>query len=238
MSTKTVSIVIPAYNEKAYLPAALESMHRQVKAMNRQVELLLIDNNSTDDTSRIAREFGATVIEERRQGYVYAVARGLQCAHGDIVIVTDADVVVAEDWLARIMDAFEDPCIAMVSGSLFMKGASPILDAVTYHVYTLFLRLHFAIGRPHVSGACFAVTRRALELCGPIDTRYAIGLDVHLGLIMQRYGRVVLREDIRITTSNRRFSKGPLKELKKYVGAYFAVVWLGIPYTRSLSAPR
>ena len=133
MSTKTVSIVIPAYNEKAYLPAALESMHRQVKAMNRQVELLLIDNNSTDDTSRIAREFGATVIEERRQGYVYAVARGLQCAHGDIVIVTDADVVVAEDWLARIMDAFEDPCIAMVSGSLFMKGASPILDAVTYH---------------------------------------------------------------------------------------------------------
>jgi glycosyltransferase involved in cell wall biosynthesis len=206
--------------------------------MGQRVELLVIDNNSTDNTARLAREFGATVIEEAHQGYVYAVARGLQCARGDIVVVTDADVIVPEDWLERIIDAFQDDSIALVTGSLFMKGASPILDAVTYRVYTLFLSLHFAIGRPHVSGACFAVTRWALDLCGPVDTRYAIGLDVHLGLLMQRYGRVVFRKDIRITTSNRRFSKGPLKELEKYVGAYFAVVWRGIPYTDSLSAPR
>jgi UDP-N-acetylglucosamine diphosphorylase / glucose-1-phosphate thymidylyltransferase / UDP-N-acetylgalactosamine diphosphorylase / glucosamine-1-phosphate N-acetyltransferase / galactosamine-1-phosphate N-acetyltransferase len=83
----SVSVVIPAYNEESTIAKVVEDFksHRQVD------EVLVIDNNSKDQTGEQARQAGARVLLETKQGYGNALQRGMREATGDIMILTEAD---------------------------------------------------------------------------------------------------------------------------------------------------
>jgi len=84
MSPK-VSVIIPAYNEEQSLPLVL----RDLPAVD---EVIVVDNNSSDGTARVARENGAKVVREKRQGYGSACLKGIsELGHSDIVVFLDAD---------------------------------------------------------------------------------------------------------------------------------------------------
>ncbi len=82
---KTVSVVIPCYNEEDGIAKVLDRMPEFVD------EKLVVDNNSTDRTSEIAKSKGARVIFEKRQGYGRAYKTGLKAATGDIIVTMDGD---------------------------------------------------------------------------------------------------------------------------------------------------
>lgn len=94
------SVVIPAYNEAGYLEATLESLRRQDFAGS--YEVIVVDNNSSDDTAVVAERLGATVLREPRPGVCWARQRGTLVARGEIVVSTDADTVHPRDWLTRL----------------------------------------------------------------------------------------------------------------------------------------
>ena len=96
------SVVVPAYNEAAYLGRALESLQHQ--DYDGTYEIIVVDNNSTDDTAAIAAGYGVRVVRERQQGVCAARQRGVDCASGEIIISTDADTTQPRDWL-RTIDA-------------------------------------------------------------------------------------------------------------------------------------
>lgn len=81
----SVSVVIPCFNEEHGIAAVLRSMPDYVD------QVVVVDNNSTDETGRIAQELGATVIFETRKGYGNAYQAGLPCASGDIIATADGD---------------------------------------------------------------------------------------------------------------------------------------------------
>ena len=85
------SVVIPAYNEADYLPAALRSLRAQ--DFPGAVEVIVVDNGSTDGTADLARRLGARVVEEHAPGVCAARQRGTLAARGEIVVSTDADTV-------------------------------------------------------------------------------------------------------------------------------------------------
>lgn len=82
-----VSVIFPAYNEEASIADAVRDF-RSVSAVD---EVLVVDNNSRDATADRAQQAGARVVCETRQGYGYALRRGLQEADADLIVMAEPD---------------------------------------------------------------------------------------------------------------------------------------------------
>ena len=80
-----ISVIIPAFNEARYLPGTLESILRASEHLRSKaevdVEVIVVDNNSTDETATVAGDMGATVIQEPVQGIGRARNRGASDCH-------------------------------------------------------------------------------------------------------------------------------------------------------------
>src|SRR5438309_1400799 len=99
-----VSIVIPVYNEGPALGACLDAIARQT---SRPFEVIVVDNNSSDDTVPIARHYGfVRLIHEKRQGVVHARTAGFNAARGDIIARIDGDTILPENWVASCKEVF------------------------------------------------------------------------------------------------------------------------------------
>lgn len=110
----SVSIVIPVYNEAAHIAACLEAIATQSV---RPYEVVVVDNNSSDETAAIAASYDfVTVLREKRQGVIHARDTGFDYAAGDIIGRIDADTVMAADWVETVRRIFEDAAIGAVSG--------------------------------------------------------------------------------------------------------------------------
>lgn len=109
------SVVIPCHNESAYLAATINSLRAQ--RFRDGWEIVVVDNNCTDDTARIARGLGARVVVEQRQGVCNARQRGAEASSGEIIVSTDADTLYPPGWLATIEAAFRvDERVVAVAG--------------------------------------------------------------------------------------------------------------------------
>jgi glycosyltransferase involved in cell wall biosynthesis len=84
---RQVSIVFPAYNEEAGIAAAVADF----LACPAVDEVVVVDNNSRDRTAALAATAGARVVTETKQGYGWALRRGLREAHGDYIILSEPD---------------------------------------------------------------------------------------------------------------------------------------------------
>lgn len=82
---ETVSVVIPCYNEEKSIAEVIRAVPQGV------LEVLVVDNNSTDKSAEVARAAGARVVEEKKQGYGPALACGFRNAKGDIIATLDGD---------------------------------------------------------------------------------------------------------------------------------------------------
>ena len=99
------SVVIPCFNEENYLKRTIKSLQSQDYKGN--FEIIVVDNNSTDNTAIIAKRLGVRVISEKNPGVCFARQKGTLSASGSIVISTDADTVFKKNWLSKIDKKFE-----------------------------------------------------------------------------------------------------------------------------------
>src|SRR6266496_1315708 len=120
----TVSIVIPVYNEAPILERCLRAIETQTMA---PLEVVVVDNNSTDNSAAIARSFkGVRVITEKRQGMVYARTKGFDAARGDVLGRIDADTQISPNWVERVAaDCQADPDIDGLAGLNGVTELSP-----------------------------------------------------------------------------------------------------------------
>ena len=102
---KVISIIVPAYNEQDLIADCLDSLLNQNLDKDKY-EIIVIDNNSTDLTARIALAKGVRVEKEAKKGYVHAIRKGIEVSEADIIAFTDADCRVPADWAAKILDNF------------------------------------------------------------------------------------------------------------------------------------
>lgn len=111
-----VSITIPVYNEGERIAACLRAIIAQ---RVQPFEIIVIDNNSTDNTRAVVRRFrGVRLITAKRQGVIHARNRGFNLARGDIIGRIDADTRLPRDWVAQVQQIFATSDVAAVSGAV------------------------------------------------------------------------------------------------------------------------
>ena len=110
-NSKTVSIVLPAYNEEKYIRPAVEDFFLP----GIVDEVVVVDNNSRDGTAAEATATRARVVRETLQGYGHALRRGLREATGDIVIMAEPDGTFVGRDVMKLLAYAED--FEMVCGT-------------------------------------------------------------------------------------------------------------------------
>jgi glycosyltransferase involved in cell wall biosynthesis len=111
-----VSFVIPAYNEAVNMAAVLDTIpHVALAERSLCAEVIVVDNNCTDETASIARENGARVIAQPLRGYGNAYSAGITAACGEIVITGDADCTYPFDAAPGLLAHFEDEDLDFLS---------------------------------------------------------------------------------------------------------------------------
>ena len=104
-----ISIIVPIYNAASYLPACIESVLGQTE---RELQLILVDDGSTDDSVRIAQQYArqdtrVAFYQQAHAGQSAARNLGLQHAKGEYIAFVDADDTIESDWCERHLNDIE-----------------------------------------------------------------------------------------------------------------------------------
>lgn len=113
-----ISVVVPAYNAQSMIALCIESLLGQTYPKDRY-EVLIVDNNSTDDTAEIIKKYPVTYLLESNKQTPYAARNtGIRHARGSIIALTDSDCVADENWLKQGAAPFDDPKVIAVGGRI------------------------------------------------------------------------------------------------------------------------
>lgn len=217
-----LSVVVPAYNEEKYIEPCL----RALRSQSIELELIVVDNASTDRTPEIAEGYADLVVREERKGIAFARDAGWRVARGDIIAFTDADTVVAPDWAERILEALNDDAIA-VYGPVYLSDGLWYEKLMAKYGFTAFLLLNHLLGLAHFSGQNFAVKREALEKAGGFNLNLKSAEDVDLSRRLRKLGEIKFIRDMVVYTSSRRLRKGYLKFFWHHSVNYFSMLLWG-----------
>ena len=134
MTWQLVSVVVPARNERL-IESVVTAVRRQVSRAH-VVEVIVVDDGSTDETARLAEAAGARVLKARPAGERGnpAAARNLGAreSRGDPIVFLDADCIVAEGWIEYILAAHEQGA-TVVGGSLALPQGLPAMARCDYY---------------------------------------------------------------------------------------------------------
>lgn len=104
-----VSIIIPALNARSTLLACLQACQSQTLPKGVQLEIIVVDDGSSDGTQEMAEAANVRLIQHQtRRGAAAARNSGLAAATGEIILFTDADCVPQPNWVAKMLRPFQD----------------------------------------------------------------------------------------------------------------------------------
>jgi glycosyltransferase involved in cell wall biosynthesis len=235
----TISLIIPAYNEEAYLPACLDAIMRNVAG--KAVEIIVVDNNSTDDTKQIIERYPAvTYVFEPHKGITRARQCGFVQSRGDILAYVDADTRPPAGWIEQIAEQFSaNDNLACLSGPYSFYDLGRFRNSMSSHWFTIARPLYWLTGHLMVGGN-FAIRRDKLEKMGGFNRSIEFyGEDVDIGKRARQQGKVLFSRRFVMPTSGRRMKKmGFARIAGLYFINYCSVVLLGKPFTKAYTDIR
>ena len=183
----TISVVIPVYNEEKLLPKCLEALSAQT---HRPLEIIVVDNNSTDNSVAIALTFPLVrVVKEPNQGISYARTRGFDEARGQIIVRTDADTIVSPGFLSAYYEAFLNDSIAGACGCDGIAEISTKNLFLGSRLLTIVKNINarYIGAGPIMYGSNCALRKSTWELIRPIltldDNKISEDIDVTLAIL-------------------------------------------------------
>jgi glycosyltransferase involved in cell wall biosynthesis len=205
-----ISVVIPAFEEEAYLGRTLASL-RGAGALLREregvaAEVVVVDNDSPDATAEVARAHGATVVRETVRNISKVRNAGAAAAGGDVLVFVDADTTVPAELLCRVFRAMSEP--SCLGGAVDTDYRPSKLASKVY------LRAWRVVGRLAglAQGATQFCRRDAFDALGGYDETLFMGEDVDFYQRLKRHARrrggfAEFIDEVRVTPSARRFDR-------------------------------
>ncbi|MER5601594.1 glycosyltransferase [Streptomyces sp. NPDC002265] len=201
--TEPVTVIVPAYNESAGIEAAVRSL----LASTHPVEIIVVDDGSTDGTADLVESLHlpVRVIRQENAGKPAALNTGLAAATFDLVVMVDGDTVFEPDTVHTIVQPFADPRVGAVSGNAKVVNRGGLLGRWQHIEYVVGFNLDrrlfdLAECMPTVPGAVGAFRRRALlDIGGVSDVTLAEDTDLTMALCRAGW-RVVYEEGAKAWT--------------------------------------
>lgn len=227
-----ISFVVPARNEAAGIGVCVDALVRQGDSAT--VEVIVVDNGSTDDTAAIANAHGARVVPEPRPGLAHARQAGLMAAHAPILVFVDADTLVPPGWARAALAEFRrrpglaafSPAFSFHDGrfvdnlgnSIFREILCPLTNAVL-----------MGLGRPGILiGSTMALRTDALKAAGGVDQAFQFyGEDTMIARRLAKFGAVGFTQQPRLQTSARRYQDRGLVNVVYRYFTIFLLIQLG-----------
>lgn len=180
----TVSVVVPVYNDPDGIRDTLSALTEQTYPADR-LEILAVDNGSTDRTRDVIREFSSAhgavslVVEDRIQGSYAARNAGIDAAEGAVIAFVDADMYMDDDWLATAVEALDDAPYLGCAVELVVDGEATL--AARFDATTAFPVEAYVERQNYAPTCCLLVRRTVVDDVGPFDARLVSGGDSEFG---------------------------------------------------------
>ncbi|MFE5143470.1 glycosyltransferase [Streptomyces fagopyri] len=232
--TEPVSVLVPAYNEAK----CIENTVRSLMASEHPVDVVVVDDGSSDGTARIVEDLrlpNVRVVRQLNAGKPAALNRGVANARHDIVVMMDGDTVFEPATVGELVQPFADPGVGAVAGNAKVGNRDSLIGAWQHIEYVMGFNLDrrmYDILRcmPTIPGAVGAFRRSALDRVGGMSDD-TLAEDTDITMALHRDGwRVVYAEKARAWTeapesvqqlwSQRyRWSYGTMQAIWKHRGA-------------------
>lgn len=207
----SVSVVVAARDAAPTIEHCVSSLREQ-DYPSGLVELIVVDNGSSDTTAERAAGCGARVLHESKRGSAAARNRGIEAARGEVVAFTDADCVAEAGWLRRMVEPLADPEVGVACGEV--RALEPASAAEQLGEVIHDTRKAIEVYRPpYAVTSCWASRRATLAELGGFDESLLRGQDTDLSYRMLAAGlRLVFVPGAVIRHRNERSLRGLLRQ--------------------------
>ncbi len=178
------SIIIPAYNEEDYLAETLTALHKAILHLDLQGELIVVDNNSSDNTASIADHHSATVVFEPINQISRARNAGAKQAQGRYLVFVDADTIIPPDLLQQALENLESGEI--IGGGACLSGNIPLGFSMR-----ILLKIWNGISiiTRNAAGSFIYCHREAFEIIGGFSENVYASEEIWLSRKLKKLGR-------------------------------------------------
>ncbi|MCY1144896.1 bifunctional polysaccharide deacetylase/glycosyltransferase family 2 protein [Actinoplanes sp. Pm04-4] len=203
--TEPVSVIVPAYNEKEGIEAAVQSL---AGGDYPQIEVVVVDDGSTDGTAALVEQMrlpNVRVVRVPNGGKSNALNTGIALARHNLIVTVDGDTIFEPDSIRNLVQPFADPSVGAIAGNVKVGNREKMVAAwqhIEYVIgFNLDRRLYEVLGiMPTVPGAIGAFRREALAQVGGISDE-TLAEDTDVTMAMLRAGwRVVYAENAKAWT--------------------------------------
>jgi len=192
-ASPTVSVILPTFNRARYLRQALLSILEQ---RHKPLEIIVIDDGSTDDTKSVCAEFGAAIAyvkQPQNAGKSAAINRGLEIVRGELIWVMDDDDIATPDALSALAAPLaQDGSVGFTfgqlrkftqddGGALHFQGPPAPLPEDERSAFVRLMEDCFVTGQP-----CALIRRACFDTIGPIDESVQVSVDYNILLLVAR----------------------------------------------------
>ena len=234
-----ISFVIPAFNEEKYLGNCLDSIIAATKDKNIEMEIIVVNNASTDGTRAVAESKpGVRIVDEPQKGLSRARQSGFAVSTGELVANLDADTMLPAAWINFVIRDFDrNQKLVGLSGPHILYGVPRLVSywaTIFYYAgyLTYFMNRHILNITSVLQGGNFVVRRSALEKIGGFNPEFTFyGEDADLVKRLHKVGQVNFTLSLPILASGRRvMAEGKFTMAWRYFMNYAWTTFFGRPF--------
>jgi biofilm PGA synthesis N-glycosyltransferase PgaC len=224
-----ISIVIPAYNEEKNIGNCLNSLVAQQTGKNFRI--IVVDNNSTDDTVKEARSFSKnlhiTVLYEKRKGRGAARKAGFEYSTDEIILSTDADTILPSNWVETLSNALTENIGVAVTGTCRIDDCTANTNKIVNVLQPLGMRIYRVIfGHYWLSGFNFAIFNEAYKKSGGFSADLNAIEDIDLSFKVSKIGKIIFLSNTPVLAAGRRFRFGFFAGANSYLVTFLKYLFL------------
>jgi glycosyltransferase involved in cell wall biosynthesis len=192
-----VSFIIPAHNEAAWIGRTLGAIRTAAESVGVPYEMIVVDDASTDETARLARDSGASVIQVSHRQIAATRNAGARMAKGDVFFFVDADTLSNAEAVQSGLDALRG---GAVGGGCLVRFDEPL---------PLWARAAYAVAHRaalvfRVAGGCFLFcTRRAYEATGGFCEQYFAAEEAVFVRALKQHGGFLVVKPTVVTSARK-----------------------------------
>jgi glycosyltransferase involved in cell wall biosynthesis len=184
---KKVVVVIPCYNEAKGIAQVIKKFpHDRLTRNHFDIQIYVVDNNSTDNTAEVARKAGATVIRETKKGKGNAMRKGFRSipADTDYVVMLDGDDTYAPQEVLRLIEPLEagfcDVVIGSRMGGKIHGDSMPLFNLAGNWIFTHLARYVYRANVTDVLTGYFAWRKPVIDQLHPhlVSDGFAIEMEM------------------------------------------------------------